>query len=221
MDDLYNTLGLDRSASSTDIRKAYRRKAKEHHPDQGGDPQAFHALTRAHDVLGDDAKRERYDRTGKVDDSPAQNEDAAALAMLAALIESIGEDENAVHEDIIGTMRNALKDAGKQVDVQLGDAKKTVKRFEKLAKQLKRKANASGVVAAMFANNVAKAQARVDAGVAHRRNIDRAVELLEGYSFEPEKAPQPKFDGNSWVNDDLYAKYFTHQQTSKSRTFFR
>lgn len=214
MTDLYETLGLGRDATSADVRKAYRRKAKEHHPDQGGDPEMFHALTRAHDVLTDEAKRQRYDSTGKVDDGPTQNEDAAALAMLAALVDSIGQDENAVHEDIIGTMRKTLKDAGKQTDEQLAEARKAVKRFEKLATRLKRKAGANGFVATMFANNVSKAQHRVDAGIEHRRNIDRAIELLDGYSFEPEAKPTPKMGEmttDEWLN--AYDRY-------KSERFF-
>ena len=66
--DLYRTLGLDRSASAKEISTAYRRLARQHHPDvSGGDPASesrFKEINAAHDVLGDDKKRAAYDKWG-------------------------------------------------------------------------------------------------------------------------------------------------------------
>jgi molecular chaperone DnaJ len=62
--DLYELLGVPRDASSEDIKRAYRRQAREHHPDAGGDEETFKQVTHAYQVLGDDQKRARYDRFG-------------------------------------------------------------------------------------------------------------------------------------------------------------
>jgi molecular chaperone DnaJ len=62
--DLYDLLELSRDASDTDIKRAYRRKAREHHPDAGGDEEAFKQITHAYQVLSDPEKRARYDRFG-------------------------------------------------------------------------------------------------------------------------------------------------------------
>jgi molecular chaperone DnaJ len=67
--DLYELLGVARDASDDDIKKAYRRKAREHHPDAGGDEETFKQVTHAYQVLGDGQKRARYDRFGD-DDTP-------------------------------------------------------------------------------------------------------------------------------------------------------
>jgi molecular chaperone DnaJ len=62
--DLYELLGVPRDASSEDIKRAYRRKAREHHPDAGGDEEAFKQVTHAYQVLSDPDRRLRYDRFG-------------------------------------------------------------------------------------------------------------------------------------------------------------
>jgi DnaJ-class molecular chaperone len=70
MADPYTTLGVSRTASETDIKKAYRKLAKELHPDTNRDnPKAaerFAQVTSAYDLLSDKEKRGRFDR-GEID----------------------------------------------------------------------------------------------------------------------------------------------------------
>ena len=65
MDDLYATLGVAKTASADEIKKAYRKLARVHHPDaNAGDPKAeerFKEISHAHDVLADPEKRAEYD----------------------------------------------------------------------------------------------------------------------------------------------------------------
>ena len=59
--DLYTVLGVPRSASPEEIKKAYKKKAMQHHPDKGGDPDQFRKVTEAYDVLSNSDKRNAYD----------------------------------------------------------------------------------------------------------------------------------------------------------------
>lgn len=64
--DYYAVLGVDKSASAADIKKAYRKLAQKHHPDaNAGDSKAeekFKEVSAAYDVLSDDKTKEEYDR---------------------------------------------------------------------------------------------------------------------------------------------------------------
>lgn len=66
--DYYEVLGVPRTASQKDIKSAFRKLARQHHPDVNpNDPQAserFKAINEAHEVLGDPEKRKKYDQFG-------------------------------------------------------------------------------------------------------------------------------------------------------------
>jgi DnaJ family protein A protein 2 len=61
----YELLGVDKSASTAEIKKAYRKLAIQHHPDKGGDEEKFKEITRAYEVLSDEGKRSQYDQFGE------------------------------------------------------------------------------------------------------------------------------------------------------------
>lgn len=67
--DYYKILGVDRNIPQKDVRAAYRKRAKQFHPDlHPNDPKAkakFQALSEAYDVIGDPEKRKKYDQYGE------------------------------------------------------------------------------------------------------------------------------------------------------------
>ena len=66
--DYYEVLGVTKNASTSEIKKAYRKAAVEHHPDKNpDDPSAeerFKEVSEAYEILSNDEKRSTYDRYG-------------------------------------------------------------------------------------------------------------------------------------------------------------
>ena len=77
MKDHYTALGLSSSATLADIKKAFRQRASQYHPDRNTDadaPARFRAVQEAYEALSDDAQRQAYDdnRRRNLLDNPAE-----------------------------------------------------------------------------------------------------------------------------------------------------
>jgi molecular chaperone DnaJ len=126
--DYYEVLGVNRSASRDDIKRAYKKLALEHHPDRNpGDPEAerkFKQVSEAFHVLGDDARRVRYDRFGDAgDDTAAFHE--VDVGTVAEFFESMFGDlmgrrrrrGGDIEHDLVITFEEAAFGVTKTIDV--------------------------------------------------------------------------------------------------------
>lgn len=71
--DYYKTLGVPRNADADQIKKAFRKLAREHHPDAGGDEAKFKEINEAYEVLSDEKKRNLYDQYGTANANQVPN----------------------------------------------------------------------------------------------------------------------------------------------------
>ncbi len=88
--DPYEELGVPRDASLRDVKGAYKRKAGQVHPDKNPAPDAaekFHRVCTALAVLSNPARREKFDRTGTIDEEKPDNTRATALQLIEGFIE--------------------------------------------------------------------------------------------------------------------------------------
>jgi len=61
----YDTLGVKKTATPDEIKKAFRKLARKHHPDAGGDEEKFKEINEAYETLSDEEKRTAYDQYGQ------------------------------------------------------------------------------------------------------------------------------------------------------------
>ena len=79
VDDYYSILGIGRDASASEITKAYRKLARENHPDRGGSTEKFQKLNEAYSTLKDPKKRRHYDLFGSTRQSDVNPEDLGTM----------------------------------------------------------------------------------------------------------------------------------------------
>ncbi len=56
----YDILAVEKTATESEIKKAFRKQAMQHHPDKGGDPEKFKEISKAYEVLSDTEKRAQH-----------------------------------------------------------------------------------------------------------------------------------------------------------------
>lgn len=184
--DPYDVLGVKRDADPETIKQAYRRQAKAHHPDAGGDAARFAESTLAYDVLMDAARRKKFDETGRIDDEPADALENAAKQMLFEMLAHalMGEiDPNSVnlaHQMELNIQKGIEELRGK------GDALHRAKvRAERMEKRFVRKAKKENEN--IFADMLKRHQQQIAEGIEfNAKQIDiraKALDILRLYSF--------------------------------------
>lgn len=154
----YDTLGVDPKASAAEIKKAYRKKAKETHPDAGGSPEAFTAIALAYRTLSDESQREYYDKYGQ--EKPKGNE--IELQISSMLVEAF------MQEDPITWICDSLSANRSEIREKLQRAKVCVKKVQKQLEKFEQKnKDTENVVAREFiANQVRRELQAAEASVA-------------------------------------------------------
>ena len=188
----YNVLKVDPSATPEVIKRAFRQRSKETHPDHGGTSEAFDLVKRAFDVLDDPELKAHFDATGIVKERTVENPDQQALGIIAALLGALTVgDTDVARSDVLAMMR-------KHLDKEIADAtnaaakhKRMIEKAERMAERFTtRNPDAPNVVKQMLTHRIAELNgivAKIEAVIAHHK---RAAELLKEYDFRHE-APEP------------------------------
>jgi curved DNA-binding protein CbpA len=190
MTDLYNTLGVHKDATPEQIKGAYRRKAKSSHPDTGGDPEKFHTLQKAYDVLSDDDRRARYDKTGDTGDKRAPDPNTAALTVIGQLVDEITQQiimsDDLSHIDLVANMRKKIRDRIRDVAAD----QKEARRFEEKALKLQKRFKVSkgeNYIASMLEAKITACRAAIANADMQTEIFNRALAILDDASFDVDR----------------------------------
>lgn len=138
MTTLYDTLGASLDASLADIKRAYRRASAKAHPDKGGSDERQTEINKAYAILGDPAKRLKYDQTGQTDEELTDDQHAANVMKLLfiKIIEHCISEGNG--GDPVVMLRAEIHKGLREAPGLLGAQRKKIAKLEKgLKRQLK------------------------------------------------------------------------------------
>ena len=187
--DLYDTLGVPHDADKAQIRKAYRQRAKKAHPDQGGSPELFGALVRAHAVLTDEKRRAQYDRTGRVDEPEPDSTLAKAMNVvvgaLGQIMTKIDQRSASYDEfDMLGDAKTMVRGDIANVERQIKDAKRSAEKLTRAAAKMRSKPGKVDRIGPLLKGKAADAE-RTAAQLAETIDVLKiALNIIEDHTFE-------------------------------------
>lgn len=184
--DPYAVLGVARDATADVIKRAFRSKAKDTHPDAGGQPGEFERVQRAQMILLDPKRRRRFDETGAVDDPDIQSPDHGALTMISALLAQLlaDGDHDPLQHDVIMVMRNSLLEDERKEAQGLAGIDRSLDRIAKMRKRFRHKKSGQNIFERMLAAHENQLK-EVKAKQAHiKADRARALEVLAEYEFD-------------------------------------
>ena len=124
---LYDTLGVSNTATETEIKKAWRKKSSEAHPDkEGGSEALMTEVNKAYEILSDATKRARYDKDGSTVEPYSL--EAQAMENLAAMLKAIIEQG---HTSILTALNQLLDQNVLNISSQIGTLKSNVAKYDK------------------------------------------------------------------------------------------
>lgn len=183
--DLYEALGVKKGTSHEDVRKAYRKLSKKHHPDaKDGDAERFTEIKRAHDILIDDERRARYDRTGDVSEKvPEGNADAELYNFVTQIMLAVLQNNFDVeHTDLTKNMAGLLGQNKSQATQQRDLFKDHVGKLEKVKLRLVKK-EGDNILGTLLTSQIQMASGKVDMCNKQIEIIERAEKMLSDYTY--------------------------------------
>lgn len=191
MTDLYSLLDVSRDATTADIRTAYRRIAKDLHPDMPtGDAAAFARVKLAHDILTDPERRQRYDTTGDARETQPDNRASMIFAMIStALDEAINACAQGGHApqmvDLVEVMGQIFAQRTQIIAQNIAATQTRVVAYEKLIGRFtqKKTADAANPLEQILAGKLAESRERLEGMTKEQELSEEARRVVGEYRF--------------------------------------
>lgn len=178
---LYDDLGVSKNADRATIKRAYRKRAQKLHPDRPeGNAERFHQITRAYDVLYDDARRAHYDQTGQDGQEDKQGD---LMRRLAALFMQLVEQHDVDRTDIVLLMRQAMQNAKQSTAASIGKAEKQISKYERAKKRLKKNGGGENLFTQMLDGQIVNARRGIEMAKAEMEKIDEMLLIVADYKY--------------------------------------
>ena len=182
---LYEILGVGKDANKEEVKKAYRKKSKETHPDAGGKQEDFFELTIAYKILSDDDKRSRYDNGEPVDDLNKKEEDKS-LVIIAQLIQMLFQSADLDCQNAVELIKLNIANNIVDLDKDLQNKEKIKSNIKKFLKRLKVK-NKNQLVKQLAESQSLQIDIEIGKVKKEKEHFEKALKIMEDYDYDYEQ----------------------------------
>ena len=209
----YETLGVASDASPDEIKRAFRKKSSQHHPDKpGGNAEAMAAVNAAYECLSDATRRLGYDETGR-DPANGPTLDDVAEHALQSLIQQILEDspEGNLVKLLDGHITRTIVSIRQDIVIK-------ERRVARLGKQLDRVVRKSAGRTSLFnrvlQKQIQQAQGDIEQGRQQLEVSERAREILRDH-----EDTKPEHEPAASMRKSFFDEVITHSMGNRPRGF--
>lgn len=202
---LYKTLGINKKANKNDIKKAYRDKAKKHHPDRNGNSSAFIEINKAHSILIDDKKRRLYDETGQTGENIKSKIAGAAHDRLCKIFLEIidKKGEEIFQTDIIDIIEKNISNFIKQCKSIISKTKKEEKHLKKIKKRIKYRGKGINLFITILEDKIKHCKLTIYQAEFDIKIFNKMSKIIKNFEFEFDKVKEntyttPRFIAGTW-----------------------
>jgi curved DNA-binding protein CbpA len=177
--DPYTVLGANTESLMDDIKKSFREKSKNAHPDHGGSPEEFDALKKAYEILSDVSKRRMWDEYRLADNLDIENEAKMVASQIAVQTLDNYPDNCNFDKEMAEVFEKCLRDITSQIRDSSLKKERLEKRFKAIHKKPADDFISIEIERAINAKDIQIRQQKLNLEI-HKR----AFELIKGYKFD-------------------------------------
>lgn len=183
MKNYYKTLNIQRDATTAQIKSAYLKLAKQHHPDkQGGSADKFKEIKEAFDVLYNTKTRAEYDETGFVSDK--KDERAELIEIVSMLFLGVLDKDSSFDMlDPIVETKAHLAYKKSTYNQSIAVAKTLIGKRNLILRRIIRKGDGENILKGVLLGDIDKLERSIVNGLKGIEQCDNLVELLGDYEF--------------------------------------
>lgn len=189
--DPYQELGVSKGADAGAVKRAYQRRARETHPDKGGDTAKFQRVNAAYRLLDDPARRARYDKTGESGED-VTSEGARLLAIIASLVLGVLSlpDIDVNTTDVVRVVRRRIESDIAGVEANRAELRKRVNRIERALKRVRRRGDGENMLTGILNNEIEKLKHGIVQNDDNIALAHKLLKFLDDYEYLVDPPPQ-------------------------------
>lgn len=183
----YKKLGLDKDATQEQIKKSFRELSKQHHPDKGGDEEAFKEIAKAYEILSDPKRREAYDNGGDWESIQTISDKARSklFGFIDAAVNSFGFVPD--HVDLVSVIEAKINESYRKNQHELEQTKKDIRLYQDTKKRVKN----GDMILSFLDNQIAGLEHRIAGMEEYQEVLQLCLKFTGEWEYEWEEDTEP------------------------------